>query len=192
MLQIGKNKDINSLTVLENLERSQSFDSTDFAAGSVQNERNQNALGLGLEAKPSYLQGLQEPLADNVLERANQLIAHFAGLIENNLGDDAAAALLQGDQLQLKLDPSVDSLWSKIGEPETITSSRSLVVIDTTAKDWRELVVSAPETAEILILDANKDGLVQITEHLKQQRDNGALGFDHLAIISEGSEGSEG
>jgi hypothetical protein len=188
-VQIGKYKAINSLTVLEYLEQTKSFDSTDLTRPSVQSERSHNPLDLELVGKPSYPQGLQEPLADNVLERANQLIAHFAGLIENNLGDDTAAALLKGDQLKLKLDPTVDSLWSKLGEPETAEASRSLIVIDTAAKDWQELVLSAPETAEILILDASKDGLLQITEHLNQQQRRGANGFGHLAIISKSSDG---
>ena len=94
---------------MDKLEQGQSFLSTDLTKPSVQSERNQDSLGLGSEGKPSYVQGLQEPLADNVLERANQLIAHFVGLGENNDGDDAAAALLLGDHLQLKLDPTVDS-----------------------------------------------------------------------------------
>ncbi len=173
---------------MDDLDQNQSFSGTDQPKTSVQSERNQDSSGLGIEGKTNYLQGLQEPLADNVLERANQLIAQYVGLVTNSDGDDAAALLL-GDHLQLKLDPSIDSLWSKLDEPDISSPSRSLIIIDTAVKDWRELVVSAPETAEILILDTNKDGLLQIAEHLNQQQASGAIGFGSLAIVSESSEG---
>jgi hypothetical protein len=65
----------------------------------------------------------------------------------------------------------------------------SLVVIDTAVANWRELVVSAPAGAAVLVLDPNANGVQQIAEHLGLQQQLGKPAYSNLALVSEGAEG---
>ena len=73
--------------------------------------------------------------------------------------------------------------------PPALPLNRSLIVIDQSAENWRELAVSAPADAEVLVLEQTQDGLAQISDYLHQQRTEGNGRFSNLAIVCRGMGG---
>ncbi len=77
-------------------------------------------------------------------------------------------------------------LEAAYGEPATPPGERNAIVfIDAAAGDPTLLASAAPVGAEIVVLNANSDGLAQIARHL-----DGRTGIDAIHIISHGSAGN--
>ena len=81
---------------------------------------------------------------------------------------------------------SDDPLLSEVAPPPL---ALSLVVLDQSLQNWRELAVSAPADAELLVLDQASDGVAQTSDHLLQQRLDGQGSYSSLAIVSAGADG---
>jgi hypothetical protein len=125
------------------------------------------------------------PGSDGVLERARQLIDSYGAQQEPHASADATSALLLGEPLPGSA-AALESLWA---DPPSSEAVHSLVVIDTAVANWRELVVSAPAGAAVLVLDPNANGVQQIAEHLGLQQQLGKPAYSNLALVSEGAEG---
>lgn len=61
---------------------------------------------------------------------------------------------------------------------------QEVVFIDSSVRDYQQLVSALKPGSEVVILDGSKDGLKQITDYL-----DGRSGIDAIHIISHGSEG---
>ena len=128
----------------------------------------------------------QEPGADQDLRRSEQAAALNELLLESGLHQGSVDALLQGDTYSDLLAPSSDEIRSETPPPSL---SRSLVVIDQSVDNWRELAVSAPNDADVLVLDQQQDGISQISEHFAQQHVEESNPYSNLLIVCQGREG---
>ncbi|WP_034408861.1 Ig-like domain-containing protein, partial [Comamonas thiooxydans] len=64
------------------------------------------------------------------------------------------------------------------------TQRQEVVFVDSNIKDYEQLISGLKPGTEVVVLDANKDGLQQIADYL-----DGRSGIDAIHIISHGSEG---
>ncbi|MEG2878667.1 MAG: Ig-like domain-containing protein, partial [Comamonas sp.] len=64
-------------------------------------------------------------------------------------------------------------------------ASKEIVFVFDNLTDWQTLVAAAPEGAELVVLDGNRDGLQQIAGYL-----NGRSGIDAIHLLSHGSGGT--
>ncbi len=71
-----------------------------------------------------------------------------------------------------------------VGNADQSMPGRQLLVIDNRVQGWQELAQGAAENVDVLVLDANSDGLVQIA-----QRMVGDQPYSSLQIVSHGSTG---
>ena len=130
-------------------------------------------------------QGL-EAGADQDLRRSEEAAALSELLLANGVQQGNVDALLQGDTYTDGLTDTSRDLTQELSTPSL---HRSLVVIDQSVKDWRELAVSAPSEAEVLVLDQNQDGISQINKYLDDEANQNKNDVQNLAIISEGADG---
>ena len=130
--------------------------------------------------------GAAEAGADLDLQRSSEAVGLNELLYAYGIDDAAADALLtQSDDHQGLLAPNSNAQQ----EVNTQLQSRSLVVIDQSVSNWRELAVSAPTACEVLILNKQHDGIRQISDHLLQRRLNGYSELDALSIVSSRGNG---
>jgi trimeric autotransporter adhesin len=114
----------------------------------------------------------------------------LAVALEPRLMFDAAAATTLADQLNdmsASPEPTLMSYASDPG-PSAIGSTHDVVFIDPRLNDWQTLLSDLPVGAEIFVLDADRDGLAQMAEHLDGRSDIGAIhiiahGEDATALI---------
>ena len=130
-------------------------------------------------------QGL-EAGAGQDLRRSEEAAALSELLLANGLEQGNVDALLQGDTYTDVLTDTSSDLSQELSTPSL---SRSLVVIDQSVREWRELAVSAPSEAEVLVLDQNQDGISQINKYLDDEASQNKKDVQNLAIISEGADG---
>ena len=146
--------------------------------------------GLGGEWEPNHSawdHGYeQEPGADQDLRRSEQTAAINELLLESGLEKQNIDALLQGEIYTDQVSPETETSATEIASPSL---SKGLVVIDQSAKNWRELAVSAPTDVEVLVLQQNQDGIDQIRDHLLQQRVEKGKPFSSLTIVCQGRDG---
>ena len=128
----------------------------------------------------------QQSGLDGDLQRSQEAVALNELLQEQGLEGGAVDALVQGDSYGELGGASDDPLLSEV-PPRPL--ARSLVVLDQSLDNWRELAVSAPADAELLVLDQASDGVAQISDHLLQQRLDGQGSYSSLAIVSAGADG---
>ncbi|MEB3208660.1 MAG: VCBS domain-containing protein [Synechococcus sp.] len=128
----------------------------------------------------------QQSGLDGDLQRSQQAVALNELLQEQGLEGGAVDALVQGDSYAELGGASDDPLLSEVAPPPL---ALSLVVLDQSLQNWRELAVSAPADAELLVLDQASDGVAQISDHLLQQRLGGQGSYSSLAIVSAGADG---
>ena len=72
---------------------------------------------------------------------------------------------------------------NKAGQVSLGAATRSLIVIDTSVANWQQIADAASPQANLLILDANQDGLAQIASAMVGQKS------DAIHIVSHGTEG---
>ena len=119
--------------------------------------------------------------ADLDLQRSLESVGLNELLHAYGIDDAAADALLtQNDDHQGLLSQN-NNLQQEINAQ---LHSRSLVIIDQSVGNWRELAVSAPSTSEVLILTRRYDGINQISDHLLQRRLSGYSELDALSIVT--------
>ena len=119
--------------------------------------------------------------ADLDLQRSLESVGLNELLHAYGIDDAAADALLtQNDDHQGLLSQN-NNLQQEINAQ---LHSRSLVIIDQSVGNWRELAVSAPSTSEVLILTKRYDGIKQISDHLLQRRLSGYSELDALSIVT--------
>ncbi|NQW38261.1 MAG: DUF4347 domain-containing protein, partial [Cyanobacteria bacterium] len=123
---------------------------------------------------------------DGDLQRSQQAVALNELLQEQGLEGAAVDALVQGGSYGELGGASDDPLISEVAPPPL---ALSLVVLDQSLQNWRELAVSAPADAELLVLDQAADGVSQISDYLLQQRLDGQGSYSSLAIVSAGADG---
>ncbi|QPN69362.1 DUF4347 domain-containing protein [Synechococcus sp. CBW1108] len=128
----------------------------------------------------------QQSGLDGDLQRSQEAVALNELLQEQGLEGGAVDALVQGDSYGDLGGASDDPLLSEVAPPPL---ALSLVVLDQSLDDWRELAVSAPADAELLVLDQASDGVAQISDYLLQQRLDGQGSYSSLEIVSEGADG---
>ncbi|MBK9081556.1 MAG: DUF4347 domain-containing protein [Rhizobiales bacterium] len=73
---------------------------------------------------------------------------------------------------------------SALAAPDT-AGRHEIIFVDSTVSNWTEITASAAPGAEIVILDANRDGVEQIAAAL-----TGRTNIDAIHIVSHGDEGS--
>jgi hypothetical protein len=117
----------------------------------------------------------------------------FSATADIAVFDDGSADITQLSEAAAKLDltaiylPPADSLLDEQTAAQRITS---LVVVDTAVENYKQLVEDIRQQhstgdLEIVYLDANSDGVVQIAQQLTQFSQ-----LDSLHIISHGANGS--
>lgn len=78
--------------------------------------------------------------------------------------------------------PQINSILSENIEP--LPSSNEVVFIDSTVKDIQTLTDNISGAAEVIVLDSDRDELVQISEQLSNYED-----LDAVHIVSHGESG---
>jgi hypothetical protein len=122
--------------------------------------------------------------SDLDLKRSQSAVALNELLRQHGLDEGSGNALL----LQGHGPPDLGgNQSSSLADLPASQLSRTLMVIDQSIGEWRELVVNAPFDAELLLLDRQKDGVHQISDFLLQQQLSGSRSFDTIAIVSEGA-----
>lgn len=94
-------------------------------------------------------------------------------------GTDADAATYSGETMGTDRDAS----WSNSFLHATPTDRREIVFIDTRVEDYQTIMQGIHPAAEVILLDARRDGIVQISEELKDRSD-----IDAIHLIGEGTE----
>ncbi|MEO8325262.1 MAG: DUF4347 domain-containing protein, partial [Nitrospirota bacterium] len=95
-------------------------------------------------------------------------------------GPDAHAETNSGSTM----DTTSDDLWASGLSLATPTDRREIVFIDTRVEDYQTLMKGIHPGAEVILLDAGRDGIEQIAEALKGRSD-----IDAVHLIGEGTEG---
>ncbi|MGP0591885.1 DUF4347 domain-containing protein [Nitrospira sp. T9] len=93
--------------------------------------------------------------------------------------NDADAATNSGETMGTDSAAS----WSSGFSPATPTDRREMVFIDTRVEDYQALMNGIHPGAEVILLDAGRDGIEQISEALK-----GRSAIDAVHLIGEGTE----
>lgn len=93
--------------------------------------------------------------------------------------NDADAATNSGETMGTDSAAS----WSSGFSPATPTDRREMVFIDTRVEDYQTLMNGIHPAAEVILLDARRDGIEQISEALK-----GRSAIDAVHLIGEGTE----
>ncbi|MCP9882534.1 VCBS domain-containing protein, partial [Cyanobium sp. Alchichica 3B3-8F6] len=126
-----------------------------------------------------------EPIgSDGSLERAEQLLDEYflaASAEQSSDVDGDAAASWLGEPSTALLDGGSDAIWGELPPAEAPTS---LIVIDPTVEGWQELVASAPEDAEVLVLDGTSDPASQINEQLAAHEESWGEPLSSMAIVA--------
>ena len=130
-------------------------------------------------------QGL-EAGAGQDLRRSEETAALNELLLANGVEKGNIDALLLGDAYSNFLTDAKHHLPPELS-PTSL--SQSLVVIDQSLSNWRELAVSAPTACEVVILSKQQDGISQISEHLLQRKLNGYSELNMLTIVSSKGNG---
>ena len=130
-------------------------------------------------------QGL-EAGAGQDLRRSEETAALNELLLANGVEKGNIDALLLGDAYSNFLTDAKNYLTPELS-PTSL--SQSLVVIDQSLSNWRELAVSAPTACEVVILSKQQDGISQISEHLLQRKLNGYSELNMLTIVSSKGNG---
>ncbi|WP_110960067.1 DUF4347 domain-containing protein [Acidovorax sp. ST3] len=66
----------------------------------------------------------------------------------------------------------------------TSEPAKTVVFVDSTLPEWRDLLKGVPQDAEVVVLDASKNGVAQMADYLK---DKAAVGSVH--VLSHGGDG---
>ncbi len=127
----------------------------------------------------------QQAGSDLDLHRSQSAVALNELLRQHELTDGAVDSLILQTGDYASLGGSASPL---LEEQPSFGPIRTLMVIDQSMADWRNLVVHAPFDAELLLLDRHRDGVQQISDFLGQQQLAGSRPFDTVAIVSEGSK----
>lgn len=69
-----------------------------------------------------------------------------------------------------------------------LSSGKQIIFIDANVSDYQALIKGVVSGNEVIVLDANKDGVDQIASILQQRSQEGIL-YDAIHIVSHGSEG---
>ena len=117
--------------------------------------------------------------SDQDLHRSQQFVTLSELTLEDKLLETGTDALVETNSFFDSLQPDLS----------TRSLKRSLVIIDQSVKNWRELVTGVPLEAEVLVLDHNQDGVSQITNYLADRRLQSLPPLHSAAIVSEGSDG---
>ena len=72
---------------------------------------------------------------------------------------------------------------NRAGQLGSTAAPRTLIVIDTTVANWQQIADAASPQVNLLLLDANQDGLAQIASAMLGQK------YDAVHIVSHGTEG---
>ena len=140
-------------------------------------------LGHGLD-QLEPVSGSEQAGSDGTLERLRQLEAYYTSLqLDHSDAGAGALPVETGEETGGSAEwlPLLDT--SDQQEP-----AQSLIVIDQSVADWRELVLTAPKDAELLVLEQSSDGVEQISSHLNRQQQTGHPRYSSLAIVSEGRQ----
>ncbi len=144
----------------------------------------------GLDASPSrtttdsWSQN-QQPGSDLDLQRSQEAVSLNELLRQHDLTGGSIDSLILQDASYASLAGISPSL---LADQPRFGPIRTLMVIDQSMADWRNLVLHAPFDAELLLLDRHSDGVKQISDFLGQQQLTGSRPFDTVAIVSEGSK----
>ena len=76
-----------------------------------------------------------------------------------------------------------DAVWSAGLSLATSTNRREMVFIDTRVEDYQNLMEGIDPAAEVILLDARRDGIEQIAEALKDRSD-----MDAIHLIGDGTD----
>jgi VCBS repeat-containing protein len=68
-------------------------------------------------------------------------------------------------------------------------NKRELLVIDSSVKDWASLTDNLGANVDVLLLDADKDGLQQIADQLLSHNERGQYRYSSLHLLSHGDVG---
>ena len=103
----------------------------------------------------------------------------------------AGSEIAHESAMPLSEPPRLSDYNDKDGTDATVTESRELVIVDSSTPNYEFLVNDLiaergdGRSFEVLILDADQDGIQQITAALAERSD-----LDAVHIISHGSDGS--
>ena len=157
---------------------------------SFQPDGQQRALGSSLDGFDEIGSGADlaanETGADLDLQRSLEAVGLNELLHSYGIDDAAADALLTQNEAHHEF---LLGSSNQLAEDSSRLNSRSLVVIDQSVSNWRELAVSAPASCEVLILNKEQDGIGQISDHLLQRRLSGYSELDALSIVSRKGNG---
>ncbi len=104
--------------------------------------------------------------------------------IEPNAADASlAGVLLNSDEVARQLLTTSDEQTSEL-QAATADVRHELVFVDVSVEDYQTLLAGVDPRAEVVLLDANRDGIDQIAEVLSQRS-----GLNAIHIVSHGSMG---
>ena len=122
--------------------------------------------------------------SDLNLQRSQSAVALNELLRQHDLAGGAVDNLIlqTGDYASLG-----GSASPPLAEQPSLGPIRTLMVIDQSVADWRNLAVHTPFDAELLLLERQRNGVKQISDFLGQGQLAGSRPIDTMAIVSEGS-----
>ena len=106
-----------------------------------------------------------------------------AAIDSENGSDSHAATLLNSNELTTQLLTTSDEQRSEL-QAAAADVRRELVFVDSSIEDYATLLADVDPRAEVVLLDANRDGIEQIAEVLAQRG-----GVDAIHIVSHGGSG---
>jgi VCBS repeat-containing protein len=114
---------------------------------------------------------------------------HPDGSNDGHLADATTNDVRAG--LEARFASERDGIRGGINTPalKVAESKRELLVIDSSVKDWTSLTSNLGAKVDVLLLDADKDGLQQIADQLLSHNDKDQQRYSSLHILSHGDVG---
>jgi VCBS repeat-containing protein len=109
---------------------------------------------------------------------------HPDGSVEGHVTDVAGDDVRQALEARFTLERT-----SNIAQLSVPNDKRELLVIDSSVKDWATLTDSLGANVDVLLLDADKDGLQQIADQLLSHNSRDQQRYSSLHILSHGDVG---
>ena len=113
-------------------------------------------------------------------------VATGAEVATDQVAQDQADTAVNPDADQAATSPEADeqgALLQAIASVEPVSNRREIVFVDTGVEDYQTLIAGLDPSAEVVLLDATRDGVEQIAEALAGRSD-----IDAIHIVSHGDQ----
>ena len=113
-------------------------------------------------------------------------VATGAEVATDQVAQDQADAAVNPEGSQAATSPEADeqdALLQAIASVEPASNRREMVFVDTGVEDYQTLIAGLDPSAEVVLLDATRDGIEQIAEALAGRSD-----IDAIHIVSHGDQ----